>query len=69
MDTSESIVVNEDGSNIDHAMSNDMMDLSNVRVLLCDTDVESCHEVLALLKKCCYQGNISAEYLIYTFKQ
>ncbi|KAF3625520.1 hypothetical protein FXO38_29730 [Capsicum annuum] len=41
--------------NIDHAMSNDMMDLSNVRVLLCDTDVESCHEVLALLKKCCYQ--------------
>ncbi|PHT46259.1 hypothetical protein CQW23_15417 [Capsicum baccatum] len=55
MDTSESIVVNEDGSNIDHAMSNDMMDLSNVRVLLCDTDVESCHEVLALLKKCCYQ--------------
>uniref|UniRef100_A0A0V0GX43 Putative ovule protein n=1 Tax=Solanum chacoense TaxID=4108 RepID=A0A0V0GX43_SOLCH len=36
-------------------MTNDLMDLNSVRVLLCDTDVESCQEVLALLKKCCYQ--------------
>lgn len=60
MDKSESIILRGNCSNRDHLMSNDLMDLSNVRVLLCDTDAESCQEVLALLKKCCYQGNISS---------
>ncbi|OIT22923.1 PREDICTED: two-component response regulator-like APRR1 [Nicotiana attenuata] len=55
MDKSESIILRGNCSNRDHLMSNDLMDLSNVRVLLCDTDAESCQEVLALLKKCCYQ--------------
>ncbi|KAK4719421.1 hypothetical protein R3W88_017759 [Solanum pinnatisectum] len=55
MDTGESIIVSENCCNRDHVMTNDVMDLSSVRVLLCDTDVESCQEVLALLKKCCYQ--------------
>ncbi|KAK4374583.1 hypothetical protein RND71_005260 [Anisodus tanguticus] len=55
MDMGESIILSGNGSNRDHLMSNDLMDLSNVRVLLCDTDAESCREVLALLKKCCYQ--------------
>lgn len=65
MDMGESIIASENGSNRDHVMTNNLMDLSNVRVLLCDTDVESCQEVLALLKKCCYQGNISANTLFY----
>lgn len=65
MDTGESIIVSENGCNRDQVMTNDLMDLSSVRVLLCDTDVESCQEVLALLKKCCYQGNTSANTLFY----
>ncbi|CAN4100406.1 unnamed protein product [Withania somnifera] len=55
MDTAESIILTENCSNRDQVMRNDMRDLSKVRVLLCDSDVESCHKVLALLKKCCYQ--------------
>ncbi|KAK4370897.1 hypothetical protein RND71_010372 [Anisodus tanguticus] len=41
-----SIILSGNGSNRDHLMSNDLMDLSNVRVLLCDTDAESCRELL-----------------------
>lgn len=65
MDSGESIIVSENSSKRDHVMTNNLMDLSNVSVLLCDTDVESCQQVLALLKKCCYQGNISANTLFH----
>ncbi|KAK3042729.1 hypothetical protein RJ639_000787 [Escallonia herrerae] len=34
-------------------------DRRKVRILLCDTDVESCQEVFALLRKCSYQGTVT----------
>lgn len=40
------------GNQLDHA------DLSKIRILLYDINAESCQEILALLCKCPYQGNM-----------
>lgn len=36
----------------------------NLRILLCHTNVESCHEIFILLRQCSYQGKV---YVFLTF--
>ncbi|CAK9138142.1 unnamed protein product [Ilex paraguariensis] len=48
MDRGKSLVTSENGSR-------DLTDRSKVRILLCDTDVESCQEIFTLLTQCSYQ--------------
>lgn len=38
------------------------IDRSKVRILLCDKDLSSSQEVLTLLCKCSYQGNLSVSF-------
>lgn len=39
------------------------IDRSQVKILLCDRDAESCEEVSTLLTACCYQGTTSWSFL------
>lgn len=49
-------------------MTNDafMINQSKLKILLYDTDPESCEEVSTLLTKCSYEGTVSF-YLIFLF--
>ncbi|KAK3042763.1 hypothetical protein RJ639_000821 [Escallonia herrerae] len=51
------LVMSENGG--EAIKSSHFMDRRKVRILLCDTNVESCQEVLALLRKCSYQGTVT----------
>ncbi|PSS07936.1 Two-component response regulator-like [Actinidia chinensis var. chinensis] len=54
MDKGKSIV-SRGGYRIQNNNINDTNDRSKVRILLCDSDPESCQEVFSLLCKCSYQ--------------
>ncbi|XP_057514858.1 two-component response regulator-like PRR1 isoform X2 [Actinidia eriantha] len=54
MDKGKSIV-SRGGCRIQNNNINDTNDRSKIRILLCDSDPESCQEVFSLLCKCSYQ--------------
>lgn len=44
------------GGNNGGKIGDGFVDRSKVRILLCDSDVNSSQEVVTLLLRCCYQG-------------
>lgn len=74
MDKGKKIMINNNGGhagrgcNNNSAMTSDAFNnQSKLKILLCDSDPESCDEISTLLTKCSYQGLLLSMYLILLY--
>lgn len=67
MERGKKVLKGENGSGSNRARRYDLTERSKVRILLCDNNAESCHEVFSLLCQYSYQGITILAHVLLLF--